>query len=326
MIIKNRDHYPDAIFPDESEFLEIGTRSDGAKIIQVGKEGDAPIVALAYTNNPLQEELSAIELWSLMKFSQDSDEFSFYSSPIRLDRNIRLIYKHKIPRQGQFSLDLDIDAEILTVQLQNTDLCLWTLSDPKSTKCRNNFVWIRTGEEIEHKSINYVKTVQIDDGKKVIHLFKLGLDCSHLEDLLAKERWREADLETFRILEQLCGAEDLPDKKIISQSGANIISPSDLQAIDKLWLQYSNGHFGYSAQILITHEIDDFWENAGEKVSSWKILCARLGWNQAFPALDFSLKAPKGHLPAIIGWGMGFGPLGGEEIYRTLWSRVNTNK
>jgi hypothetical protein len=326
MPITNRDRYPNEVFFDESDFLEIGTRADGAKIIQVGKEGDAPIVAFAYTSEPTREELYATELWSLMKFSQDTNEFSFHSNPIKLSQNIRVIYKYEIPKQGQFSLDLAVDTEILTVQVQNQSLCLWALLNQSSPKRRRDFVWIRTGEEIEHKSMSYIATIQVDAGKKVVHLFELRLDYSQLENLLVKEQWREADLETFKILGKLCGVDNSPDGELISQSGVNIAALSDLQAIDKLWSKYSNGHFGYSTQLSITRKMRHFWENVERNQSGWRDLCKQLGWNTGFSALNFSLEAPKGHLPAIVGWGMGFGPCGSEEIYRSLWSKFNSQK
>jgi hypothetical protein len=52
-------------------FLELGTSSSGAKIIQIGKEGDEPIVAVAYTDDPWSEDLNPVELYSLLKMLYD---------------------------------------------------------------------------------------------------------------------------------------------------------------------------------------------------------------------------------------------------------------
>jgi hypothetical protein len=49
-------------------------------------------------------------------------------------------------------------------------------------------------------------------------------------------------------------------------------------------------------------------------------------WNKAFPALTFTLKAPEGHLPAIIAWGMGCSPALLGEVYASLFSRIEDCK
>lgn len=323
MPIINRDRYPKVVFFDESDFLEIGTRSDGAKIIQIGAEGDSPLVAFAYTNNLINEDLHAVELWSLLKFSQDPNEYSFHDQPIKLNQNIRVVYKYEIPEKGQFSLDLSLDAEILTVQLQDQSVCMWILLNPRTRKQRRDFIWIPTGKEFEHRNVDYVTTIQFNGGKQVSHLFELKLDYSELEKFLAQGEWREADIATFRLLGSRCGTDVSPDGEWICQDGISAISLSELKAIDQLWSRYSNGHFGYTAQLSITHKLRYFWDNAERNQNSWRNFCDHMGWYTAFPALNFSLEAPKGHLPAIVGWGMGFGPPGFEKIYKSLWSRFN---
>ncbi|MBW4503284.1 MAG: hypothetical protein KME57_27915 [Scytonema hyalinum WJT4-NPBG1] len=81
MLIIDKDKWQHIKFFSERDFLEIGTRNDGAKIIQIAVEGDAPIVALAYTDDPISEDLKPVELWSLMKFSYNADEYTFYDKP-----------------------------------------------------------------------------------------------------------------------------------------------------------------------------------------------------------------------------------------------------
>lgn len=323
MPISNRDRYPEVSFFNESNFLEIGTRSDGAKILQIGAEGDSPVVAFAYTSNPINEDLHAVELWSLMKFSQDPNEYSFYDQPVKLNQDRRVVHKYTIPEQGEFSLDLSPDAEILTVQLQNQSACMWVLLTPRMLKQKRDFVWIPTGKEIEYGNIDYITTIQFNDGKKVSHLFELKLDYSELEKFLVEGEWREADLATFRILGNRCGINASPDGEQICQDGISAIPLVELKAIDKLWSRYSNGHFGYTAQLSITRKIKYSWENAERNQKSWSNFCDQVGWNTGFSALNFSLEAPKGHLPATVAWGMGFGPPIFEEIYKTLWSQFN---
>jgi hypothetical protein len=104
MPITNREQYPSEVFFSEHDFLEIGTRSNGEKIIQIGAEGDAPLVALARTTSPNQEDLHAIELSSLMKFSQDPNEFRFYKQPkpVLFPVKIKRAFYIKLGRGGQW--------------------------------------------------------------------------------------------------------------------------------------------------------------------------------------------------------------------------------
>lgn len=104
MPITNREQYPGEIFFPDHDFLEIGTRSNGEKVIQIGVEGEAPLVALSRTTNPNQENLHAVELWSLIKFSQDLSEFNFYKKPkpVPFPVKIKRAFYIKLGRGGQW--------------------------------------------------------------------------------------------------------------------------------------------------------------------------------------------------------------------------------
>jgi len=85
---------------------------------------------------------------------------------------------------------------------------------------------------------------------------------------------------------------------------------TDLRTIDRLWVKYSNGRFGFSVQKRI-------WESFGGKPGKWdyeiyKKFCDRVGWYEmkkdtwkSYDYLTFSLNAPLGHLPEF----------GGEDIW-----------
>jgi hypothetical protein len=69
----------------------------------------------------------------------------------------------------------------------------------------------------------------------------------------------------------------------------------DLQSLDRLWLAYSLGRFGFSVQGRLLRLCDDRWER----------LWPRLGWKRdgvwtRYPAaFTWSLEAPEGHMPLI---------------------------
>ncbi len=128
-----------------------------------------------------------------------------------------------------------------------------------------------------------------------------------LQQLLQQQRWQEADLETTKIMLEICQRTD-----------AGFLRSEDLQKIqcfhwrniDNLWKTYSNDRFGLNVQAKIwldvssTSEPDwEAWCRFG-KITGWYVDDAWLHWND----VQFNLNAPRGHLPrngAWMGWGLG---------------------
>lgn len=116
-----------------------------------------------------------------------------------------------------------------------------------------------------------------------------------LRDLLAAENWLEAEQETATVLWEISGSK-IPG--FIHGEYIKKIPCEDLQAIDNLWTEYSNGHFGFSVQKRIWNEIrgkpydtydtQDFksFMKVGRKFDS------RVGWNCTLDSIQFSLNAP----------------------------------
>ena len=124
-----------------------------------------------------------------------------------------------------------------------------------------------------------------------------GVDYRKLRDLLAAGRWKEADLETDRVILKAARRET---EGYLRRSDAENFSCQDLRTIDKLWVKYSNGNFGFSVQKQIyqsvggTKEYDSkVWRKFGDKV----------GWRKGgqwldYSELTFSKEHYRGHLPA----------------------------
>jgi uncharacterized caspase-like protein len=136
-----------------------------------------------------------------------------------------------------------------------------------------------------------------------------GVDYTKLRDLLAARQWKEADRETDRVMRQATGQED----RLLVKSIRKFAS-EDLNTINKLWLKYSNGHFGFSVQKRI-------WESVGgtpdAEYETFKKFAVRIGWLKkekkerwlAHVQLNFDLSAPKGHLPFFaLSMGRGWYP------------------
>ncbi len=117
----------------------------------------------------------------------------------------------------------------------------------------------------------------------------------NLENLLKAAKWKAADEETTRVMLKVAKREEQGwlDNKSIENFPC-----TDLGKIDQLWVKYSDGHFGFRVQKSI-------WLQCGNKVD-YETECRlgdRLGWrNQgtwlSFDRYNFSLNAPKGHLPS----------------------------
>jgi serine/threonine protein kinase len=145
-----------------------------------------------------------------------------------------------------------------------------------------------------------------------------GVDYRKLRDLLKAGNWREADEETARVMLKVAGREKegwLDDEHIEN------FPCTDLRTIDRLWVKYSNGRFGFSVQKRI-------WESVGGKPGKWekeiyKKFCVRVGWwrvvlredtRKKYDDLTFSLNAPLGHLPVKGRWEVGVSSLASRLV------------
>ncbi|MCT7970246.1 serine/threonine-protein kinase [Laspinema sp. D1] len=115
-----------------------------------------------------------------------------------------------------------------------------------------------------------------------------------LQQLLAAGKWREADEETARVMLQVAGREQ---EGWLNDDSINQFPCEDFRQIDGLWVQYSNGRFGFSVQKRI-------WQECGGK-DDYETGCRlgdRVGWRRKeewldYDELTFSTVAPPGHLP-----------------------------
>jgi hypothetical protein len=88
---------------------------------------------------------------------------------------MKAIYKYPIKDERAQTIRMPEGAEILSVQCQGEQLCIWAMVDTESPSEHRRFVLLCTGEpceELEHG--RYVGTVQLRQGVVVLHLFDLG--------------------------------------------------------------------------------------------------------------------------------------------------------
>ena len=116
------------------------------------------------------------------------------------------------------------------------------------------------------------------------------INLESLNKFLKLHNWKKADEETAELLPQL--AQKYIGKYLFN-SDIEKLPCQYLKIIDQLWLDYSNGHFGFSVQKHIYKEVE---ENYIE-------FCHSIGWLHYRPHNDtsnliFKINAPKGHLPS----------------------------
>ncbi len=130
-------------------------------------------------------------------------------------------------------------------------------------------------------------------------LSEKNVDYTRLRDLLAARKWKEANQETLAVMLKAAGRKK---EGWLDIESIETFPCADLRIIDSLWVKYSDGRFGFSVQKRI-------WESVGGKLGdyAYEIYCSfgvRVGWFVKeelidYSNLNFSLNAPRGHLPVI---------------------------
>ncbi|MEH2460975.1 AAA-like domain-containing protein [Nostoc sp.] len=149
-----------------------------------------------------------------------------------------------------------------------------------------------------------------------------------LDYLMKQKRWREADFQNWQFILYSAGREK---EGYLYLTDIRNFKCDNLKKLDALWVNNSNGHFGYSVQKKIYlasgNSLDFDWEkgkfkNWNEKLS-YNDFTKRVGWKgedgeyRRYYELPMNLKgsmgsiSKDGELP-IKGFGYGGGVVGGE--------------
>ncbi|MDJ1182512.1 serine/threonine-protein kinase [Roseofilum casamattae] len=121
----------------------------------------------------------------------------------------------------------------------------------------------------------------------------VGMDYSHLQQLLDARDWQAADKHTEQLLLEMC---DRTVEGRLAEKQVKHLPGRDLRTLDRLWVNASNGHFGFSVQNRIWRSADKNYEAFGDLIG-WRT--PERSW-LAYADLIFDLSAPEGHLPT---WG-----------------------
>lgn len=146
-----------------------------------------------------------------------------------------------------------------------------------------------------------------------------GVDYTYLLNLLAVGEWQKADRETEAVMLKVSGREQ---EGWLTEEDLESFPCQDLCTIDRLWVKYSNGRFGFTVQARIWRQIEEATKD--DNVDTWKYFGDQVGWRVndywvGYRNLTFSLEAPEGHLP---GWVFVSGFVAGGYFGGGLFERV----
>tara|TARA_Y100001968_G_scaffold162152_1_gene148313 strand:- start:20 stop:736 length:717 start_codon:yes stop_codon:yes gene_type:complete len=142
---------------------------------------------------------------------------------------------------------------------------------------------------------NFIKNkLDCDDLSWFTAPSEVGFDYSPLQQYLLTESFEEADRFTSSKLRELAG-EKAVDRGYVYFSEVDSIPGIDLLTLDKLWIVYSRGKFGFSVQSKILDAVDGRYDKLWPRIG-WK----KDGiWTRYPKAFDWSIDAPTGHMPLV---------------------------
>ncbi len=123
---------------------------------------------------------------------------------------------------------------------------------------------------------------------------EVGFDYSPLQQYLLNESFEDADRFTSSKLRELAGAKAVK-RGYVYFSEVEKIPSVDLSTLNKLWIVYSRGKFGFTVQAKILDSVggryDKLWPRIGWKKDGI--------WTRYPKAFNWSIEAPNGHMPLV---------------------------
>ena len=142
---------------------------------------------------------------------------------------------------------------------------------------------------------NFIKnTLNCDDFSWFEAPSEVGIDYSPLQGYLLNECYEDADRFTSSKLRELAG-EKAVKRGYVYFSEVESIPSIDLSTLNKLWIVYSRGKFGFTVQAKILDSVggryDKLWPRIGWKKDGI--------WTRYPRAFNWSIEAPNGHMPLV---------------------------
>ena len=120
------------------------------------------------------------------------------------------------------------------------------------------------------------------------------IDYTQLQRALLSEHFEEADRLTSCALRQLAGDRAV-QRGYVYFSEVPPMEALDLTTIDRLWVAYSQGRFGFSVQARLLNALDGRYERLWPRIG-WKTDGV---WTRYPGSFQWSMDAPEGHMPLV---------------------------
>ena len=88
---------------------------------------------------------------------------------------MKIIYKYPIKITDYQVIEMPINSNILTVQMQKETPCIWAIVDPDNKPELRHIRIVGTGHPINNTMINYIGTFQMASGILVWHVFEIKI-------------------------------------------------------------------------------------------------------------------------------------------------------
>jgi len=121
-----------------------------------------------------------------------------------------------------------------------------------------------------------------------------GLDYAPLQQALMAQQFEEADRITSALLRELAGP-DAVRRGYVYYSEVPPMPSADLDSLDRLWVCFSRGRFGFSVQGRLLRSCNARWELLWPKLA-WK---DGGRWTRYPGSFQWSIDAPEGHMPLV---------------------------
>jgi hypothetical protein len=87
------------------------------------------------------------------------------------------VFKYVLTQGALQTVDMPRGAELLCVQQQNSQSCLWALADGKRKTTKRMFILVETGQLLPYRDsdVDYIGTLLQDGGNYVLHAFEVTI-------------------------------------------------------------------------------------------------------------------------------------------------------
>lgn len=87
---------------------------------------------------------------------------------------MKVVWKFPLALADRQLINMPTGAKLLTVQMQDVDICLWALVDPDAAPVQRAITVAGTGHTMLGETGKYVATFQMAHGELVFHVFDHG--------------------------------------------------------------------------------------------------------------------------------------------------------